>query len=117
MVGRPNDFSIAVGVTCTHPEFSLSGVWPAAQSTLFKKLGVENLRDSFATSHDKKMADTIAPIATRLRLRTFALDACELVAEAKMNACPESKVDLLVHFPPPTHKTGKLQLSVKMALR
>jgi hypothetical protein len=40
--------------------------------TYFNKLGSENLHDSFATAHDRKMADTIAPIAMRLRLHAIA---------------------------------------------
>jgi hypothetical protein len=40
--------------------------------TYFNKLGAENLDDSFATAYDRKVADTIAPIAMRLRLRAIA---------------------------------------------
>jgi hypothetical protein len=41
-------------------------------ATYFNKLGAENLHDTFATAQDKRMADTIAPIAMRLRLRAIA---------------------------------------------
>ena len=63
-------------VSGVHPSSRLSrdenNSYYTGMVTYFNKLGAENLHNSFATAHDRKMAYTIAPIAMRLRLRAIA---------------------------------------------
>src|SRR5262245_14722060 len=84
----------AVKIKKNSPLLSRDESYYTGMKTYFNKLGAENLHESFATAYDRKMAATLAPIATRLRLRAIAQDLADNL-EGLLASHPSRDVHLL----------------------